>query len=196
MSVKDLIKYYKKLIVAPKDLKPKKIYLSKFEQDASNCRIYAMCNNAYCNLWFVVDVDKIKKEIESHWKDSSTWWRMLASWLFVAKQIGNMMCYEILPNKYPKLFAKLIKEWYVFGFARRHNSALKEDIKDNWVVDNAIDTDWGRHATNCYRDGKHIVELGSRWDSQYNNFKYTLTSFINSIRKKTIKESVYFINHK
>lgn len=191
--INNLITKYKKLKIHKFSKKPLKKYKSLYEQDASNCWLFSAMNELYVNTWLESDIDLLKSEmVELGW-DPDKGWKIMVWWLITASQYQDIYEYEIEPFKQIKEFVKLMKAWFAMRMVRRNNSQLKSDIKDNLLVEDVLLDEGWRHAVTIYRDWKYFVELGSWWNkSIYNNFKYTLTSLLWSIKKKTIRPLFYF----
>lgn len=172
---------------------PKKNYKSMYEQDASNCWLFSAMNELYVNTGLSSNIKEIKNTLIQYWNNPDEGSRLILWWVITATQYPYIYEYMITPLKNPKEFVNLAKLWFAMRMARKNNQSIKSDIKDNYIVENVLKNEWWRHAVTIYRDWKYRVELGSRGDdNKYNNFRYTQTALLNSLKVWTIKPDFYF----
>lgn len=177
----------------------------QFEQDASNCWFYSMCNNAYYNfnwdfrLSDLIDVKGQMKEFWFNMKEGGDW---AISWAFIARYLSNkwnlpVRCFQIDFFKDTLNFSELLKKWIVFEMSRINTPLLYNDAHDDWIVNQVYRpyqaTGW--HSTNIFFDNnkKLIKELGTWWDSKNNEFYYDILNFWNNIKTRAISSIFNFL---
>lgn len=204
------ITFYKPRIISQQR---KPIYV----QSASNCWLYAMCNNLYLNTELVSDANQLEKRVDAMWKNSQTWWRPLLWWLALCEQIPWIKVYSVdlrkkvrwkyinkekyvdwdFDSRKIKLLTSLWKNWYALQYSRTHWKSLTKDIREDDVVDNILNMEDSRHATNLKFVLMKLREYWTRWDnSRYNEFNYKDTDiFIKSIKNWTIRPTLLFMDY-
>lgn len=186
----------------------------KYEQTASNCWIYSILNNTSLNTGIDIDAKLFEERIASYWVNEKWWGNRTFAGIVACDYVKEkeLSFYEIdLIKKWKrasrrniniswlKLFGRMLKAWMVISYSRKSWLDLREDVKDNDIIDNVISDDnkW-RHAVNIYFDWRTFREIGS-WskNSIYNKFSYAnIYTFMKSVVAWTIKPTVWFIYDK
>lgn len=170
----------------------------QFEQDASNCWFYSMCNNAYYNLnWDfklddLINVKNLMKEYGFNMKD---WWFPVIAGAFIAKYLSEkrwveVRLFQIDFFKDTRYLSDLLKKWVVMSMSRINTPLLYSDAFDDWMVNQVYyeyQATW-HHATNiCYDEEKKLMkELGTWWNSKNNQFYYDILQFWMNIKSGAI----------
>lgn len=192
--------FYKNITsYTPTKLTPPRV--SKYEQDAGNCRLYAWLNCLYFNTRIVTDVDDYKlylknKRISTQWANVAYTTAFTLGMYWADKNICGYG-FSILEN--PKLFAQLLMNGYSLMYSRINNSELLQDILRDDEVDvvrpKRWTNSWWHVATIRFENGK-LKEYGSRWDSIFNEFTYdSIDLFIKAIKAWVIDDKVFFLDY-
>ena len=154
----------------------------QFEQDAENCRLYSMFNNAYYNFWGdfeLEDVIEIKNKMQKDGIKIKDGLASPVSGAYIAEYLTKkrdlpIRHYQIDFLKDTKGFINLLKKGVCFEMARFNTPLLYEDAHDNGQVDQLYTpsqaTGW--HSVNICVDGTKIKELGTRSKNSKNNIFY------------------------
>lgn len=174
---------------------------SLVEQDASNCWIFSVINNAYMELWIDLEPMTIKKEIAKFGYNTEEGQYIPSSWSIVAEYLSKKnkkeyILQEINILKQKKILYNLLINKHALLISRMNSDELMADIRDNGIVDNIIVNPEWRHATNITYMDKYIQEFGTRGTSRYNNFKYGYKVFIKMAEQWAIKPYAYFLTEK
>lgn len=177
----------------------------QFEQDASNCWFYSMCNNAYYNLnwdFKLDDVIEVKNLMKKYWFNMKDWGFTQISWAFIAMYLSNKWWVEVRNFqidffKDTLKLSELLKKWYVLGFSRINTPLLYTDAFDDGRVNQVYfesQATW-HHATNiCYDEEKKLMkELGTWWASKKNQFYYDILQFWMNIKSWAISPLFNFL---
>lgn len=176
----------------------------QFEQDAENCWLYSMFNNAYYNFagdFTLADVIEIKNQMQKDWiriKDglaSPVSWAYIAEYL-TAKRDQSIRHFQIDFLKDPRGFINLLKQGYCLEMARFNTPLLYEDAHDNGQVDQIYTpsqaTGW--HSVNICIEGNKIKELGTRSKGSKNNiFYYEPYYFWLNVKSRAISSIFSFL---
>lgn len=178
----------------------------QFEQDAENCWLYSMFNNAYYNFdwdFRLNDVIEVKKIMESYWLHIKEWAWWPLSWAFIARYLTEkrgveVRCFQIDFFKDTLKFAEIFKQGVVFEMSRFNAPMLYTDAFDDWKVNqiyHPFDATWW-HSTNVYFDfeKKLLKELWT-WgnDNKKNQFYYDILQFGNNIKTRAISSLFNFL---
>lgn len=177
----------------------------QFEQNAANCRLYSMFNNAYFDLRYRLSLSEIidiKNEIKSHGIDINAGAGSPISWAFIARYLSQktgkkIRSFNIDIIKDKNDFVKIAAEFgYVFEIARVDSPAFYADIDDDGEVNQLHHTRsaTGLHSTNVRYDRQRckFKELWTRGESRYNTFYYELKQFIENIKIRGISQIFTF----
>ena len=177
----------------------------QFVQDAENCWLYSMFNNAYFNLHYKLSSDEvmeIKEEMRSYGINIEDGAGSPLSGAFIARYLSQKTGKKIRAfnidilgdkNDFVRIAAKL---GYVFEIARVASPAFYADIDDNGEINQIHPTRsaTGLHSTNVRYDRSRcqFKELGSWGNSRYNSFYYELKQFVENIRIRGISQIFTF----
>lgn len=178
----------------------------QFEQDASNCWIYSMCNNAYYNFnwdFRLDDLIEVKNLMKSYWINIKDWAAAPLSWAFIAMYLSKKRDVEIRSFqidffKDTLKFSEFLKKWYVFEMSRINTPLLYTDAYDDWKVNQVYhtwDADWW-HSTNiCFDADKKLMKELWSWSktSKKNQFYYDILQFWNNIKTRAISPIFNFL---
>ena len=173
-------------------------YTPQFEQDASNCWFYSMCNNAYYNLnwdFKLDDLIEVKNLMRDYGFNMKDWWFPVLAGAFIAKYLSEkrgveVRLFQIDFFKSTSKFSDLFKLWVVFGMNRINTPLLYTDAFDDGRVNQVYyeyQATW-HHATNiCYDpDKKLLKELWTWGNSKNNQFYYDILQFWMNIKSWAI----------
>ena len=176
----------------------------QFEQDADNCWLYSMFNNAYYNFnsdFSLSDVIEVKNRMKSDWVNIKWGNSSITSGCYIAeylteKRDTSIKHFQIDFLKDPKWFIDLINKWYALEMSRFNNPALYADAHDDGSVNqiyHPFDAK-GWHSVNIIRDWKFIRELWTRWeDSNNNTFLYEPYMFWMNCKTRAISSIFTFL---
>lgn len=176
----------------------------QFEQDAENCWLYSMFNNAYYNFnwdFTLEDLINVKTKMKEDWVNikwgnwSPTSGCYIAEYL-TNKRDMNIKHFQIDFLKDPKWFINLLNKWYALEMSRFNCPMLYADAKDDWEVNQLYSpfNAKGWHSVNIIRDWKFIRELGTRWeDSDNNTFLYEPYMFGMNCKSRAISPIFTFL---
>ena len=177
-----------------RDLYKKSDRTPQFEQDASNCWFYSMCNNAYYNLnwdFKLADLIDVKNTMRDYGFDMKKWWNSILAWAFIAKYLSEkwgveVRLFQIDFFKDTNKLSDLLKLWVVFEMSRIDTPLLYTDAFDDGKVNQVYyeyQATW-HHATNiCYDpDKKLLKELWTWGNSKKNQFYYDILQFWMNIK--------------
>lgn len=154
----------------------------KFEQDAENCRLYSMFNNAYFNFagnFTLADVINIKQQMQKDWIRIKDWLASQVSGSYIAEYLTakrdlNVKHFQIDFLKDPRGFINLLKKGVCLEMSRFNTHLLYIDAHDNGQVDQLYNpsqaTGW--HSVNICVEGTKIKELWNRGNNSKNNIIY------------------------
>jgi len=170
----------------------------QFEQDASNCWFYSMCNNAYYNLnwdFKLDDLINVKNLMKDYGFNMKDWWFPVIAGAFIAKYLSEkrwveVRLFQIDFFKDTRYLSDLLKKWVVMSMSRINTPLLYSDAFDDWMVNQVYyeyQATW-HHATNiCYDEEKKLMkELGTWWSSKKNQFYYDILQFWMNIKSGAI----------
>lgn len=178
---------------------------SQFEQNASNCWLYAYFNNLYFSTWYKItqkEIGTIKDLMKKIWINTENWWMSEIAGVVLARYmsyIKKKVCWIAGMNLLNREMYEHLKDIeQPFVASRISNRDLYKDVDDDWIINqyhwNNLE-DW-RHAINIYWDKQQWMfkELWSWWDdSKYNTFYYTENAFLDMLRCGAIRKNVSFI---
>ena len=178
----------------------------QFEQDAENCWLYSMCNNAYYNFKWdfrLADLIEVKKLMSSYGINIKWAWGWPLSWAFIAMYLSKkwdvpVRCFQIDFFKDTLKFSELFRKWIVFEMARFNNPMLYTDAFDDWKVNKVYHT-WEAtwwHSTNIYYEPeKRMLKELWTWgnDNKKNQFYYDILQFWNNIKTRAISSLFNFL---
>ena len=176
----------------------------QFEQDAENCRLYSMFNNAYYNFagdFTLEDVIEVKNKMKKDWIQIKDWLASPVSGAYIAEYLTEkrdlpIRHYQIDFLKDTKGFINLLKKGVCFEMARFNTPLLYEDAHDNGQVDQLYSPKQatGRHSVNICVDGTKIKELGTRSKNSKNNiFYYDPYYFWLNVKSRAISSIFSFL---
>ena len=181
-----------------KDIFKKWDHTPQFEQDASNCWFYSMCNNAYYNLnwdFKLDDLINVKNLMKDYGFNMKDWWFPVIAGAFIAKYLSEkrwveVRLFQIDFFKDTRFLSDLLKKWVVMSMSRINTPLLYTDAFDDWMVNQVYyeyQATW-HHATNiCYDEEKKLMkELGTWWNSKNNQFYYDILQFWMNIKSGAI----------
>jgi len=170
----------------------------QFEQDASNCWFYSMCNNAYYNLnwdFKLADLIEVKNLMRDYGFNMKDWWFPVIAGAFIAKYLSEkrwveVRLFQIDFFKDTRYLSDLLKKWVVMSMSRINTPLLYTDAFDDWMVNQVYyeyQATW-HHATNiCYDEEKKLMkELGTWGNSKNNQFYYDILQFWMNIKSGAI----------
>ncbi len=176
----------------------------QFEQDAENCWLYSMFNNAYYNFngdFTLADVIEIKNKMKADGVNITGWCGSPVSGAYIAeyltnKRDTNIKHFQIDFLKDPRGFINLLKAGYCLEMSRFNTPLLYVDAHDNGQVDQIYSpsqaTGW--HSVNICIEGNKIKELGTRSKGSKNNmFYYEPYFFGNNIKARAISPIFTFL---
>lgn len=176
----------------------------QFEQDADNCWLYSMFNNAYYNFagdFSLEDVINIKRKMANDGIRIKDGGGSPISGAYIAQYLTNkrdlnVKHYQIDFIKEPRGFINLLQKGVVLEMARFNTPLLYVDADDNGVVDQVYKprqaTGW--HSTNICIYGKLIKELGTRSkNSKKNMFYYEPYHFGLNVKSRAISSIFSFL---
>lgn len=179
----------------------------QFEQDAENCWLYSMFNNAYYNFdwdFRLDDVINVKKLMESYWLNIKDWAWAPLSGAFIAMYLSEkwwiaVRSFQIDFFAYTLNLSELLKKWIVLEMSRINTPLLYTDAHDDGKVNQIYRpfqaTGW--HSTNvCFDPNKRMLkELWTRWNNSKNNqFYYDILQFWNNIKTRAISSVFNFLS--
>lgn len=170
----------------------------QFEQDASNCWFYSMCNNAYYNLnndFKLADLIEVKNTMRDYGFNMKDWWFPVIAGAFIAKYLSEkrwveVRLFQIDFFKDTRFLSDLLKKWVVMSMSRINTPLLYTDAFDDWMVNQVYyeyQATW-HHATNiCYDEEKKLMkELWTWGNSKNNQFYYDILQFWLNIKSGAI----------
>lgn len=175
----------------------------QFEQDAENCRLYSMFNNAYYNFawdFTLDDVIEIKNIMKKDWIKIKDWLSSIISGAYIAEYLSKkrdtkIRHFQIDFLQDPRGFITLIQQWYALEMSRFNCPELYIDAHDDGSVNQIYSPSKakGWHSVNIIRDGKFIKELGNRWNSKNNEFLYEPYMFAMNCKSRAISPIFTFL---
>ena len=154
----------------------------QFVQDAENCWLYSMFNNAYFNFagdFTLADVIEVKRKMQNDWIKIKDGLASPVSGAYIAQYLTNkrdlnVRHFQIDFLKDPRGFVNLLKAGVCLEMARFNTPLLYEDAHDNGQVDQLYNpsqaTGW--HSVNICVEGTKIKELWNRGKESKNNMFY------------------------
>ena len=178
----------------------------QFEQDAENCWLYSMFNNAYYNFEWdfrLNDVIEVKKLMESYWLNIKDWAGAPLSGAFIAKYLTEkwnlpIRSFQIDFFAYTLNMSELLKKWMALEMSRINTPLLYTDAFDDGKVNqiyHKFDAEWW-HSVNIVFDAdmKMIKELWTRGNNnKKNQFYYDILQFGNNIKTRAISPLFNFL---
>ena len=176
----------------------------QFEQDAENCRLYSMFNNAYYNFnwdFTLADVIEVKNIMKNDWIKIKNWWDSIISGCYIAEYLSKkrdtkIRHFQIDFLKDTRAYIRIINNWYALEMSRFNNPTLYVDAHDDGSVNQLYHpydaTGW--HSVNIIRDDKYIRELWTRGNNSKNNtFLYEPYMFGMNCKSRAISPIFTFL---